>query len=136
MQTKATIKVRGFHVDHFGHVNNARYLEFLEEGRWIYFEKNNLIEGLFHKKGIIPIIKKISIKYLRPAFTGQTLEIMTSISRIYDKDIEMVQTIHDAISDKTITKAVIINRLLDLQKNRSLSISEEFLSAWPDLNKD
>jgi len=24
------IKVRGFHTDMFGHVNNARYLEFLE----------------------------------------------------------------------------------------------------------
>ncbi|XLM23374.1 thioesterase, partial [Chromobacterium piscinae] len=28
------IKVRGYHLDLFGHVNNARYLEFLEEARW------------------------------------------------------------------------------------------------------
>ena len=31
MQTK--IKVRGFHLDVYQHVNNARYLEFLEEAR-------------------------------------------------------------------------------------------------------
>ena len=28
------IKVRGYHIDLYGHVNNARYLEFLEEARW------------------------------------------------------------------------------------------------------
>jgi thioesterase-3 len=32
-------KVRGYHLDLYGHVNNARYLEFLEEGRWSYYEK-------------------------------------------------------------------------------------------------
>ena len=32
------IKVRGYHLDLYGHVNNARYLEFLEEARWAYFE--------------------------------------------------------------------------------------------------
>jgi len=28
------IKVRGYHCDFYGHVNNARFLEFLEEARW------------------------------------------------------------------------------------------------------
>ncbi len=32
MQTQ--IKVRGYHLDVYQHVNNARYLEFLEEARW------------------------------------------------------------------------------------------------------
>ena len=28
------ITVRGFHIDVFGHTNNARYLEFMEIARW------------------------------------------------------------------------------------------------------
>ena len=32
MQTQ--IKVRGYHLDVYQHVNNARYTEFLEEARW------------------------------------------------------------------------------------------------------
>ena len=32
------IKVRGYHVDIYGHVNNARYVEFLEEARWAFAE--------------------------------------------------------------------------------------------------
>ena len=34
------IKVRGFHTDLYGHVNNARYLEFLEEARWEFLEQH------------------------------------------------------------------------------------------------
>ncbi len=37
MQTQ--IKVRGYHLDVYQHVNNARYLEFLEEARWDGLEK-------------------------------------------------------------------------------------------------
>ncbi|EBQ5939609.1 thioesterase, partial [Salmonella enterica subsp. enterica serovar Enteritidis] len=33
-----TIKVIGYHIDAFGHVNNARYLEFLEAARWDWLE--------------------------------------------------------------------------------------------------
>ncbi len=34
MKSTINIRVRGYHVDLFRHVNNARYLELLEEGRW------------------------------------------------------------------------------------------------------
>ena len=38
MQFKTTLKVRGYHLDFYGHVNNARYLELLEEARWRMLE--------------------------------------------------------------------------------------------------
>lgn len=33
------IKIRGYHTDSYQHVNNARYLEFLEEARWQIVEE-------------------------------------------------------------------------------------------------
>lgn len=39
MQTQ--IKVRGYHLDVYQHVNNARYLEFLEEARWHGLENSD-----------------------------------------------------------------------------------------------
>ena len=40
MIRKTDIRVRGYHLDLYGHVNNARYLEFLEEARWDLFDNN------------------------------------------------------------------------------------------------
>ena len=41
MQTQ--IKVRGYHLDVYQHVNNARYLEFLEEARWDGLESTSTL---------------------------------------------------------------------------------------------
>lgn len=34
--SSVALRVRGYHLDGYGHVNNARYLEFMEEGRWAF----------------------------------------------------------------------------------------------------
>ena len=36
------LTVRNYHLDGYGHVNNARYLEFLEEARWTFFQEHDL----------------------------------------------------------------------------------------------
>lgn len=43
------IKVRGYHLDLYGHVNNARYLEFLEEARWAYFDDEADLVAYMHE---------------------------------------------------------------------------------------
>ncbi|MGB0840577.1 MAG: acyl-CoA thioesterase, partial [Chitinophagales bacterium] len=60
------ITVKGFHVDQYHHVNNARYLEFLEEARW-YFLEEQFRSGIFKKKGWTLPITEINIKYRQGA---------------------------------------------------------------------
>ncbi|MBN0105715.1 hypothetical protein JTL63_34105, partial [Pseudomonas aeruginosa] len=47
MQTQ--IKVRGYHLDVYQHVNNARYLEFLEEARWDGLENSPAFQWMMEK---------------------------------------------------------------------------------------
>ena len=56
------IKVRGFHIDIFSHVNNARYLEFMEEARWVIIDKYIGIKRM-QAKGIIFVVVNININY-------------------------------------------------------------------------
>ena len=46
MSHETTFPIRTFHTDSFGHVNNAKYLELLEEARWRYAEDNGLMKLL------------------------------------------------------------------------------------------
>ncbi|RTK97572.1 MAG: YbgC/FadM family acyl-CoA thioesterase [Lysobacterales bacterium] len=75
------IKVRGYHLDLYGHVNNARYLEFLEEARWAWFESGGELDRLA-QRGLGFAIVRIDISYRRPAFMGEELEIRTALARI------------------------------------------------------
>ena len=62
-----TIRIRGYHLDGYGHVNNARYLEFLEEARWAYFEQHQLLPLL---QGDMIVVARIDIRYRRPSTAG------------------------------------------------------------------
>jgi thioesterase-3 len=80
MASTTTIKVRGYHLDMFRHVNNARYLEFLEEGRWAFFEENPHFSEFFKSTDFTVV--NINISYRNPATSGDTVEIRTALIRI------------------------------------------------------
>ena len=41
MDFSTDITIRGFHIAVFGHMNNARYLELMEDARWQYIDATN-----------------------------------------------------------------------------------------------
>lgn len=51
------LTVRNYHLDGYGHVNNARYLEFLEEARWTFFQEHDLLSEL---KGIMLVLHALT----------------------------------------------------------------------------
>ena len=84
MKHKHEIKVRGFHTDMFGHVNNARYLEFLEEARWELLEKH-MNYNKWTQLGKAFIVVNINISYRNPAKLGDVLEIQSTIAKLGGK---------------------------------------------------
>ncbi|MGO2075668.1 MAG: acyl-CoA thioesterase, partial [Pseudoalteromonas sp.] len=67
--------IRGYHLDGYQHVNNARYLEFLEEDRWACMSEE--LE-YFSQQGVTWVIANININYRLPATLGQSLIIKTT----------------------------------------------------------
>lgn len=104
---KATIKVRGYHLDLYGHVNNARYLELLEEGRWAAFDGRASFEE-WEQKGLAFFVVNININYRAPAALGQVLEIRTVLDHLSEHSAtlrqEVVEPSHDLlVADATVT---------------------------------
>lgn len=84
------IKVRGYHLDIYQHVNNARYLEFFEEARWDYFEDHPFFRGLTDSS-LAFVVANINISYRRPAFAGETIRILTKMASIGNKSAKIMQ---------------------------------------------
>ena len=135
MKTTINIKVRGYHIDHFNHVNNARYLEFLEEARWHYCEENNLIDG-FHQKGIFHVTANINISYKRSAVVGDILRIETSVQDSNRKSIIMNQQIFLGESNRLIVDAQVTNVFLDQKTQRVVLINDDLIQFWPGIVDD
>jgi thioesterase III len=81
MTTGVEIKIRGYHCDFYGHVNNARYLEFLEEGRWQRLE-STLDLTQWAAQGLIFLVVNININYRRAVGVGETVRVTTSLEKI------------------------------------------------------
>ena len=123
------IKVRGFHTDMFGHVNNARYLEFLEEARWEFLEQyidyNN-----WTKLGNAFIVANINISYRRPSKLGEILDIQSNISELGNKSGVIHQEIFLKDQNVRITEADVTFVIIDVKTKKAIKIGGEIKEAF------
>ena len=122
--TITNIKVYGFHLDMYGHVNNARYLEFLESARWEFIAENMDLRDL-DKKGIAFLVVNININYRHPATIGQILEIETNMAHISAKSAKVHQEIRIKGQDQLVADAVITFVIIDAKLKKVLPIKGE-----------
>lgn len=124
------IKVRGYHLDIYHHVNNGRYLEFLEEGRWDYFEKYAFFKG-FAAQNLAFVVANINISYRRPAYAGEIIRVITRMDSIGNKSAKAVQEVRlikDGQVADLIVDAVVTFCLMDGKSQRAIAIDGEFRS--------
>lgn len=89
------IVIREEHLDTFGHVNNARYLEIFEQARWDLITDNGF--GLEHirETGTGPVVLEVTLKFLREVTNRQHLVIRSSIDSYEGKIGRMTQLLID-----------------------------------------
>lgn len=118
------IKVRGYHLDIYHHVNNGRYLEFLEEGRWDYFDRHQFIQ-LFEAQNLAFVVANINISYRRPAYAGDVIRISTRMEKIGNKSAQMLQEVRlleDSEATTLVADAVVTFCLMDAKTQKSVPI--------------
>ena len=118
---KINIKVRGYHLDMYQHVNNARYLEFLEEARWHYIEsKLDLLEWM--KKDLGFAVVNINISYRKPASLNQIIEIKSKMSKISRKSATIEQQIYLQGTDILIAEAQVTFVIVNIKTGKAVSL--------------
>ncbi len=132
--TTTQIKVRGYHEDRFGHVNNARYLEFLEDARWEHLDERGLDTAFFKAHGIFPVVVRLSISYRRPASAGDVLHVTTEAASTGRLRVVIAQEARFASSEKVCVEAEVTAVFLDEKTGRPALLSDEILRAWPELS--
>ncbi|MFH2093902.1 MAG: thioesterase family protein [Pseudomonadota bacterium] len=125
------IVVRGYHTDLYQHVNNARYLEFLEEGRWQALETYMDLDT-FMKKGYLFFVVNINISYRSQAKVNDTIVIKTGLGKIGNKSAVIRQQITNKNTQAVCVDADITFVIADI-KGKSLKIDGEILEMLKQL---
>ncbi len=87
--------IKEHHLDTFGHVNNATYLEILEEARWDYITANGYGLETVQRLRLGPVILEITIKFKRELGNRKKIRVRTGIESYEGKVGTMMQTIVD-----------------------------------------
>ncbi len=124
---KIKIKVRGYHIDMYQHVNNARYLEFLEEARWEYVESVIPLDDLM-KEGYGFAVVNININYRNPAYINQILEISSNMATISRRSATIHQQIFIENSKTKIADADVTFVMIDIKTGKSIPLEGEIRS--------
>ena len=126
--SRVHLRVRGYHLDGYGHVNNARYLEFMEEGRWDFFDQHPEMIKELHQAGRAFVVVNLNIDYLAAARQGDDLEVMTGIIDVGERS----GLCHHRIVRKdgtVIARADLTFVLLDMRANKAAAIEGEVREA-------
>jgi len=124
MTMQTTIKVRGYHLDVYQHVNNARYLEFLEEARWQWLEEVEAFHWLLEQK-LAFVVVNININYRRPAVLGDVLTIESEITQLNGRSGIIAQRVMLAGQETVVADAALTFVCIDLRTQKAVALEGE-----------
>lgn len=123
MEHLTEIKVRGYHADFYGHVNNARYLEFFEEDRWAHLESKIDLRK-WRDLGLIFLVVNINVNYRKAVAVGETLVVTTKLDKIGHRSVVLKQEILVKGSGETAADALITFVIAD-RSGRAVAMEGE-----------
>lgn len=117
------VEVRFHDLDAFGHVNNARYLNYLEQGRLAYYRDVMGWDGKL--KTLTVIVANVTIDFKLPIFLGDTLNLHTRVSRLgntsFDQAFVFMVT-HEGNSPQVAALAKVVMVTYDYEQNKPVPI--------------
>ena len=116
------IKIRGFHLDQFGHVNNMRYPEILEEARYDFFDQFPGFFSRVQKIGYYLPLTEIHLYYKKAAFLDDVLDIRTRISGLDETSGTIRQRATLKGTDRIILEADVIFVAVNLKTGKRAPI--------------
>ncbi|RUQ29561.1 MAG: acyl-CoA thioesterase [Candidatus Competibacteraceae bacterium] len=126
------IKVRGYHLDLFRHVNNARYLEFLEEARWSMLESRGSL-AFFENSHYTLAVVNINIDYRRAAYMGEVLSIATSMKTIGNRSCIMRQLVTLKGTETIVADADVAFVIVDTRTEKAAVLEGELRTVMERL---
>lgn len=100
-----TVRVFNYRLDGYGHINNARYLEFLEEARWMFFREHGLREAL---RELDLVVSQINIRYRSAAVLDDELNIVSQIVDVQSRQLTMRQKVFRVGETRVLVEAEVM----------------------------
>tara|TARA_Y100001934_G_scaffold237941_1_gene290464 strand:+ start:1746 stop:2156 length:411 start_codon:yes stop_codon:yes gene_type:complete len=113
-------------LDSLGHVNNARYLDYLERGRTQWYDDAELVERCAEASGINnlgTVVVNVNIDFRDECTAGDELVVLTSPARVGGKSFTVVQRIEKAGGGLS-AEAQVTSVVMDLDTRSAIKLPD------------
>jgi thioesterase-3 len=123
-----SIVIRERHLDTFGHVNNAAYLDILEEARWDLITRNGYGLDEVHRLKVGPTVLEVQLRFVREIRNRQRVTISTWLESYSGKIGKLAQQIRDE-GGEVRTDALFTIGLFDMTTRKLVRPTPEWIAA-------
>jgi acyl-CoA thioester hydrolase len=122
------VAIREHHLDTFGHVNNATYLDLFEEARWDLISRNGYGLDEVHRLKVGPTVLEVRVRFARELRNRQQVTIRTWLESYSGKIGKLAQQIRDE-GGELCTDALFTIGLFDMTSRRLVRPTPEWIAA-------
>ena len=127
METAIEIPVRSTEVDFLGHVNNAKYLEYMEWGREDWYSQADCSFEKLADRGLGTATVNITINYRNECGLGDVLIVKTRPVKVGNSSFVLLQELFKKESGVKVSDAHVTTVLMDLKTRKSIPIPPDLL---------
>jgi thioesterase-3 len=128
METSLEIVVRPTEIDVNGHVNNAKYVEYLEWGREEWYERNGLPYERLFELGAVTVTVNLNLNFRKECRQGEVLIILTRPERLGRTSFALRQEIRKRTGEVA-ADAVVTIVTIDPATRTSRPVPDELAQA-------
>ncbi|QAY67984.1 acyl-CoA thioesterase [Paenibacillus protaetiae] len=130
MKTSLEIVVRPTEIDVNGHVNNAKYLEYLEWGREEWYEAGELHYDVLKALGVQTVTVNINISYRKEIRQGEKLTITTEPKSAGRSSFVLLQRVWNG-QGELCADAEVTSVAMDVETRKSRPMPDELRKMFP-----
>lgn len=125
---KYDVRILEGHLDTFGHVNNATYLELYEEARWDFIQGGEHgLERIMQEK-IGPVVLEANIKFRREIKNREIISIVSKTINVHGKILTLEQRMLKA-DGQVASVATFTVGIMDLKARKLIDPPKGWLEA-------
>ncbi|NUM44287.1 MAG: acyl-CoA thioesterase [Anaerolineales bacterium] len=122
------LEIRYADIDAQGHVNNAKYLTYMEQARMAYFLHLGMWDGASFMD-IGTILAQTTVNYLAPIRLMQPVRAGVRVSRLGNKSLTMAYCLEDTQTGQTLATGESVIVAYDYRHHTSIPLPEAWRQA-------
>jgi len=131
-----TLTVSAESIDVNGHVNNLEYLRWMQEVATLHSAAQGWPLERYLETGTTWVVRSHSINYLRPAFAGDSISLLTWIAGFSERMSPRKYLFRRSSDQQVLARAETVWVFVDAAKGRPARIPDEFRSAFEIVSED